>query len=145
MISVSITFASPDRSGSLLYDQDCGICVATAAWLADRASPDRLGLLALTQVGSDPRIQALVAGRDLTARVHFVRSDGTVLTGARAIVAAGRLIPRWRFVAVLYDHRLGHWLLEPLYDQVARNRGRIGRALHLPAACALPARSPGRS
>ena len=53
-----------------------------------------------------------------------------------------RLHPRWRFVAVLYDQPLGHWLLEPLYDQVATHRGRIGRALGLPAACALPPRSP---
>ncbi len=141
MISVSITFDPADRSGSLLYDQDCGICVATAAWLADRAAPDRLGLLALAQVASDPRIEALVTGRDLTSRVHFVRSDGTVLTGARAILAAGRLIPRWRFVAVLYDHPLGHRLLEPVYDEIAAHRGRIGRALGLPAACALPPRS----
>ena len=141
MISVSITFNPVDRSGSLLYDQDCGICVATAAWLADRGALDRLGLLALAQVAGDPRIEALVAGRDLTTRVHFVRSDGAVLTGARAILAAGRLIPRWRFVAVLYDHPLGHWLLEPLYDEIAGHRGRIGRALGLPAACALPART----
>jgi predicted DCC family thiol-disulfide oxidoreductase YuxK len=130
-----------DRSGSLLYDQDCGICVATAGWLADHAVPDRLGLLAVEQVGRDPRIEALVRGRNLMARVHFVRQDGIVLTGAQAILAAGRLVPGWRFVAMLYDHPLGHWLLEPLYDQVATHRSRIGRALGLPAACALPPRT----
>jgi len=49
-----------DRSGALLYDQDCGICVATAAWLGSRVAPGRLGLLALSQVESDPRIAAIV-------------------------------------------------------------------------------------
>ena len=130
-----------DRSGSLLYDEDCGICVATAAWLTDRVAPRRLGLLALGQVASDPRIEPLVRGRNLAATLHFVRSDGTVLTGARAVLAAGRLVARWRFLAVPFDNRVGHFLLEPLYRQVAAHRSRIGRALHLPAACALPPRS----
>lgn len=134
-----------DRSGSLLYDEDCGICVATAAWLTDRVAPRQLGLLALGQVGSDPRIEALVRSRNLAATLHFVRSDGTVLTGARAVLAAGRLVPRWRFLALPFDNRVGHTLLEPLYRQVAAQRSRIGRALHLPAACALPPRKVDRT
>ena len=130
-----------DGSGSLLYDEDCGICVATARWLADRVEPRRLGLLAIGQVDMDPRIAALVAGRPLAATIHFVRADDTVLTGARAVLAAGRLVPRWRLPAILFDQPLGHLLLEPLYRLVAANRGRIGRALGLPAACALPPRN----
>lgn len=133
--------SSLDRAGTLLYDEDCGICVATARWLADRVEPRRLGLLAIGQVGTDPRIAALVAGRPLAASVHFVRTDDTVLRGARAVLAAGRLVPRWRFLALPFDQPLGHLLLEPLYRLIAANRGRIGRALGLPAACALPPRS----
>ena len=129
-----------DRSGALLYDQDCGICVATAAWLGSRVAPGRLGLLALSQVESDPRIAAIVEGRALSATLHFVRSDGAVLTGAGAVLAAGRLLPRWRFIAIPFDNRIGHLLLEPLYREIAAHRRRIGRALGLPAACALPPR-----
>lgn len=129
------------RAGTLLYDEDCGICVATARWLADRVAPHRLGLLAIGQVETDPRIAALVASRPLTASVHFVRADDAVLKGARAVLAAGRLVPRWRFLALPFDQPLGHLLLEPLYRLVAANRGRIGRALGLPAACALPPRN----
>ncbi len=133
--------STTDRSGSLLYDEDCGICVATARWLAERVDARHLGLLAIGQVWTDPRIAALVAGRPLTASVHFVRGDDAVLTGARAVVAAGRLVPRWRLLAIPFDQPLGHLVLEPLYRLVAANRGRIGRALGLPAACALPPRS----
>jgi predicted DCC family thiol-disulfide oxidoreductase YuxK len=65
-----------------------------------------------------------------------------VLTGARAVLAAARLVPRWRWLAIAFDHRVGHVLLEPLYRQVAANRRRIGRALNLPVACPLPPRKP---
>ena len=142
MIVMSITFSPVDRSGVLLYDQDCGICVATAAWLADRVAPHLLGLLALSQVESDSRIEAIVGGRALSTTLHFVRSDDAVLTGACAVLAAGRLVPRWRFIAIAFDNRLGHLLLEPVYREIASHRRRIGRALGLPAACALPPRMP---
>lgn len=127
-----------DRSGHLLYDQDCGICLATAAWLAKRVGPRRLGLLAIGDAETDPRIASLVRGRPLAATLHFVRSDDVVLTGARAVLAAGRLVHRWRWLAAAFDHRVGHLLLEPVYRQVAANRRRIGRAFDLPVACPLP-------
>jgi predicted DCC family thiol-disulfide oxidoreductase YuxK len=129
-----------DRNGWLLYDQDCGICRATAAWLATRVSPKRLGLMSIAEAEADPRIGAVVRGRPLAATIHFVRSDDLVLTGARAVLAAGRLVPRWRLVAIALDHNLCHSLSEPLYRLVAANRRRIGRALGLPVACPLPAR-----
>jgi predicted DCC family thiol-disulfide oxidoreductase YuxK len=132
-----------DRSGTLLYDADCSICVATATWLAERVPPTRLGLLALQQVEVDPRVAAIVAGRELRERLHFVRSDGAVLTGARAALAAGRLVPRWRLLAILADQPMGHLLLEPLYRQIAAHRRRIGRLLGLPAECPLPMRPQG--
>ncbi len=72
-----------DRSGSLLYDADCGICVATAGWLETRVPPSHLGLLALGDVEDDPRVAALVRGRPLTETIHFVRSDDAILTGAQ--------------------------------------------------------------
>ena len=129
-----------DRSGTLLYDADCGLCVATATRLGELVARDRLGLLALQDVGSEPAIADIVAGRDLTDTLHFVRSDGTVLTGARAALAAGRLIPVMGWYAALLDQRVGHALLEPLYRQVAAHRRRIGGLLGLPESCPLPRR-----
>jgi len=131
-----------DRADTLLYDQDCGICTATAAWLARRVPADRLSLMGIGAVASDPELAARVAGRPLASSLHVVRADGTVLVGARAVLAAGRLVPRWRVLALAMDHRPGHLLLEPVYRQVARHRQGIGRLLGLPAACAMPPR-PG--
>lgn len=129
-----------DCSGTLLYDADCGICVATATWLAGVAPVSRLGLLPLQNVATDERLAAIVDGRDLAEQLHFVRSDGEVLTGARAALAAGRLIPVLGLYAALLDRPLGHRLLEPLYREVASHRRRIGRLLGLPAECPLPVR-----
>lgn len=129
-----------DRSGTLLYDADCGLCIATATWLAGRVPPTRLGLLPLQQAGTDARIAALVAGRDLGESLHFVAADGAVLTGAPAALAAGRLIPILGLYAALLDRPLGHQLLEPLYREIASHRRLIGRLLGLPTECALPTR-----
>lgn len=136
--------SAPDRSGTLLYDEDCGICVATAAWLAKRVSSSRLRLLALGGAAEDPTVAALVAGRPLATTIHFVRSDDTILTGARALLAAGRLLPRWRLLPILLDHRAGHLILEPIYRQIATHRRKIGHVLGTPAACPIPSTRPDR-
>lgn len=130
-----------DRSGTLLYDADCGLCIATATRLGQLVAPEKLGLLALQEVETEPAVAALVAGRDLAEQLHFVRSDGVVLTGARAALAAGRLIPVMGWYAALLDQPVGHALLEPLYRQVAAHRRRIGGLLGLPQECPLPRRA----
>jgi predicted DCC family thiol-disulfide oxidoreductase YuxK len=129
-----------DRSGYLLYDSDCGICLATAAWLGKRVVPSQLALLALSDADSEPRVGRLVRGRPLTTTIHFVRADDTIMTGARAVLAAVRLVPRWRFLAIALDNAVGHAFLEPLYRQIAAHRRRIGRLLGLPVSCPLPPR-----
>jgi predicted DCC family thiol-disulfide oxidoreductase YuxK len=129
-----------DRSGTLLFDADCGLCIATATRLAALVPPDRLGLLALQEVESDPGIAAFVEGRSLAEQLHFVRADGVVLTGAAAALATGRLIPVLGLYAVVLDNPLGRTLLEPLYRAIASHRRRIGRLLGLPEECPLPTR-----
>jgi predicted DCC family thiol-disulfide oxidoreductase YuxK len=132
-----------DRSGTLLYDADCGLCISTATRLGQLVPPERLGLLALQEVASEPELAAAVEGRDLAETLHFVRADGVVLTGARASLAAGRLIPVLGWYATLLDQPIGHALLEPLYRQVAAHRRRLGGLLGLPEECPLPRRARG--
>ena len=125
---------------ALLFDGDCGLCAATARWLDRRVAPDLLWILALDGAASDPRLDGALRGRDLAASLHVVRPDGSVATGAAAVLAVGRLVPAWGIAARVMDHRAGRAVLEPAYRIVARNRHRIGRALGLPSACAVPGR-----
>ena len=127
-----------DKRATLLYDAECGLCRATAAWLGYRIPPSGLRLMALTDAPSDPGLAGRVAGRDLQSTLHFVHTDGTVSTGARAALSAGRLVPRWRLLATAFDHRLGHFVLEPLYRMIASHRRQVSRLLRLPATCPIP-------
>jgi predicted DCC family thiol-disulfide oxidoreductase YuxK len=130
---------NPNSPGAtLLYDPDCGLCRATTAWLGRRVPDTALRLMALTDAVSDPGLADAVAGRDLKAMLHLVRADGTVVTGARAVLAAGRLVPRWRVLAAGLDHRLGHVVLDPAYRWVAGHRRLVSRLLRLPPSCPIP-------
>ena len=132
----------PSTPPTLIYDQDCGLCIATAAWLARRVPRSRLDVVAIGEVEAQPTLATTLHDLPLAAALHFVRPDGSIRTGARAVLGAGLLVPRWRFVARALDHRVGHRLLEPVYRRIAANRRRIGRLLRLPAVCPMPAR-PG--
>jgi predicted DCC family thiol-disulfide oxidoreductase YuxK len=139
-----MTDPAPREPTALIYDQDCGLCDATAAWLAHRTDPRRLRLVAIVDAPADPSLATDLDGRELTATLHLVRPDHTVLTGAGAVLAAARLVPRWRLIARVLDHPIGHAALEPLYRQIARHRRAIGRALRLEASCSVPS-SPRQS
>ena len=121
---------------TLLIDGDCGLCRASGDWLAAQVPADGLRVMELQQVGRDEALARAVGDRDLTAALHFVRGDGTVASGAAAVLGAGRLVRGIGSLAALYDHPAGHALWEPAYRLVARNRRRIGRALGIAAVCA---------
>ena len=123
---------------TLLYDADCALCQATAAWLGFRVTPDDLRLMGLDDVSDDPDLAGRLEGRNLRSMLHLVHPDGRVSTGARAVLSAGRLVPRWRWLARAFDHRLGHLVLEPVYRLIADHRRQMSRLLRLPATCPVP-------
>ena len=131
----------------MLYDGDCGICSRAALWVARRAPGTRFRVLPLqaVDVAAEPELAHRLAGCDLSATLHVITADGRVVTGAAAVLAAARAVPRWGTAARVADNRVGHTLLEPLYRKVAANRHRIGRALGMGGACAVsPDRAPLR-
>lgn len=130
---------------TLLYDADCGVCRATAAWLGHRVPATKLQLMPLSDAARDPTIGPQVRGRDLVSMLHLVTSNGRIRMGSRAVLSAGRLVPRWRLIARAFDHRLGHMVLGPMYQLVASHRRQVSRMLGLPASCLVPtpAERPG--
>ncbi len=131
-----------DRPTVVLFDGDCSLCAAGIDWLRARVAPGRVVAMPFTAASDDPRLSQLVDGRDLAGSLHAVLPDDRVVSGAAAVLAAGREVRGWRWLARLYDHRPGHALLEPAYRLVAANRGRIGRALGVERACAVPGAGP---
>jgi predicted DCC family thiol-disulfide oxidoreductase YuxK len=120
---------------TMLYDADCGLCTAAAAWLMRRAREGELQ--------ARPLQTATVQGvPDLTQTLHVLTPDGGVLTGSRAVLAAARTVPKWGAVAKLADNTPGHAILDPAYRWVARHRRGIGRALGIKQVCSVPETSP---
>jgi len=122
----------------VLFDPDCGLCVAGIGWLRERVRGDRVLALPFTAVDGDPRLSQLLAGRGLSSVIHAVLPDDRVRAGAAAVLAAGRAVPGWGILAGVYDNSVGHMLLGPVYRLVASNRTRIGRALGIGRRCATP-------
>jgi predicted DCC family thiol-disulfide oxidoreductase YuxK len=122
---------------TLLFDGDCGLCVATAGWLAARVPAADLRMLEVQRVDEAPDVAAAVRGRDLACALHLVGADGGVRVGAAAAIGAARLAPGWGTAARLYDHPLGHALWEPADRLVAGNRRRVGHRLGIADACRI--------
>jgi predicted DCC family thiol-disulfide oxidoreductase YuxK len=119
----------------MLYDADCGLCTAAAAWLMRRARPGELQ--------AKPLQTATLSGfPDLTKTLHVVTPDKRILTGSRAVLAAARTVPKWGAVARIADNKVGHAILEPAYRWVASHRRGIGRALGISQTCAVPETRP---
>lgn len=118
-------------AATMLYDADCGLCTAAAAWLMRRARAGELEAKPL-------QTATLPGAPDLTQTLHLVTGAGHVLTGARAVLAAARTVPRWGAAARLADNKAGHALLEPGYRWIARHRRGIGSALGIKQVCSVP-------
>jgi predicted DCC family thiol-disulfide oxidoreductase YuxK len=126
----------------VLYDRDCGICLASARLLRRWDRHGRLELLPLQDAGSSGRAELAAAARDrrLSAVLHVVDEErGTVRTGGDAAIAIGEVLPGGRIVRALAAIPPFRWAVGVGYGLVARNRHRIGRLLRLEGpACDLP-------
>jgi predicted DCC family thiol-disulfide oxidoreductase YuxK len=118
----------------LVYDGECGFCSRTAHWVAD-------GLPVGTRVEpwqSLPIADLGLSEHDVTTAAWWIDESGRRHRGSRAVaraLAAGR---GWRRVAgrLLLLPPLS-WLAVPVYELVARNRGRLPGAADL---CRVPQR-----
>ena len=123
---------------TMLFDADCGLCTHAAAWAVRRTGARGIRAIALQQVPEHAELATATGGRDLAASLHVVDAAGSVRTGAAAVLAVARQVPRWRHIAALADNGVGRALLEPAYRAVAANRTRVGRLLGVDQACAVP-------
>ncbi len=110
----------------LVYDGECGFCVAAAKWIDARWNgPVRPDAISAQELGADGLARLGLTIRD-AARVAWWVEDGHAEGGhlaiARALRAAGG---SWGFVGRVLLHPPARWVAWSLYGLVAANRGRL--------------------
>ena len=108
---------------TLVYDGDCGLCVACARWANVRgvtvASWQDLGLESLTALG--------LTISDVESAAWWVDGDGRLARGsfaiARALVAIGG---PWRMLGAVMLIPPASWVGRAIYPMVVRHRHRLG-------------------
>jgi predicted DCC family thiol-disulfide oxidoreductase YuxK len=125
----------------VLYDRDCGICVATVDRLRRWDRENRLELLPLQVAGTDARpiVRRVATGHPLHAELHVLDpSSGEVRSGGRAVLEIASRLPGGRVPAMLGRLPPAAWAIGVGYALVARNRHAISRALRLDTVCSVP-------
>jgi len=111
----------------LLYDADCRVCRFTARIVVRLDRSEELAVLPLQDPEADPLLASLPEGERL-ATWRLGRPDGSLTglgAGAPELLAAMRFTrPLGRVLALV---PVG--ARDAVYRLVARNRGRLGRAL----------------
>lgn len=135
---------SPTQPARLvvLYDRDCGFCLATVRWLRRRDRAGRLQLVALQDALSSAAGPwgSTVAGHDLRSALHVIETaSGRVLEGGPAMLAVLGTLPRWRMVARLAAARPLNPFVDQAYRAVAGHRSGLGRLVGAAGpACRVP-------
>jgi predicted DCC family thiol-disulfide oxidoreductase YuxK len=118
----------------LIYDGDCAMCRASALWLMRRAlggGARDVEILPCRSADRRARFPQVDEAACLAA-MQLVLPDGRVLSGADAVPELLRRIPRWRWLARLFELPGMAPLARRVYAWVARNRMRL--------SCRLPGR-----
>lgn len=100
---VSIKDGTCERGPSIYFDGSCALCSAEIDHYASREGACSLSFVDVSENDTD-------LGADLTSgqamvRFHIRRSDGSLVSGARAFVEVWDALPGWRWLARLAKFR----------------------------------------
>ena len=114
----------------LIYDGECSMCRASALWLLRRAEAGGARDLEILPCRSPIRRQRFPSITDEACMqaMQLVLPDGHVLAGADAVPEILLRIPRWRWVAKLFDLPRARPFACRVYRWIADNRMRISCA-----------------
>lgn len=126
----------------VMFDQDCGLCRATANRLRRWDRHDRLELLSLQAALRSERPAVAEAARThpVLDELHVLdEASGRIDAGGGAALAIAAAMPGGQFVRPLRRLPPVRWIVGAAYALVARNRHAIGRRLRLEGPdCDLP-------
>jgi len=126
---------------TVLYDRDCGVCIATVRQLRRWDRLGRLDVRPLQEAaGSDDALVADAGVRgSLEDALHVVdRSTGRVTVGGDAVLAIIGALPGGPAFAPFAGWPHVRWLADRAYRLIAANRYRVSRWLDLEKLCEAP-------
>jgi predicted DCC family thiol-disulfide oxidoreductase YuxK len=111
----------------LIYDGECAMCRASALWLMKRAllaSATEFEIMPCRSPARRARYPQ-VSDEACTTAMQLVLPDGRVLGGADAVPEILRRLPRWRWLATLFEVPGVRPLARRAYAWIATNRMRL--------------------
>ena len=117
----------------LLWDGDCTFCGNAVAWIRTHDLLERFALLPYQDCSSPTMTPELYEA--CRRAVHVIAYDGTILSGARAVLFVLVEIEQWAWPARLMSHRPLINLAEIGYRVVANNRDLFGRFMFRGSKC----------
>jgi predicted DCC family thiol-disulfide oxidoreductase YuxK len=116
---------------SVIFDGDCGVCMALKDWVVGRDTAGNLEFIAF-QTGNLEGVSPGLTPELASQALYFVGRDGRRFRGARAVFETMRRLPGlWGALGTVFSFPLLSFMAEPFYYLFARNRGRFSLWLGL--------------
>jgi predicted DCC family thiol-disulfide oxidoreductase YuxK len=112
---------SPD-SPLLLIDGDCAFCMRTAQWVRTRVRPSA----PLVPYQSVDLATFSTTAEECSQAVQWVENGRVVASGGRAVCRTLATAPQpWKSLATLMSAPGASWVVDRVYELVAKNRQRL--------------------
>jgi predicted DCC family thiol-disulfide oxidoreductase YuxK len=117
-----------DDQVTVCYDGACSLCRESVARVQDLYRGRRIRWVPYQELtGLDPALAQQLGSRDLGSALHVIEADGSIRSGAAAVLRIAEIVPRLRPFARLGRLPIVNRLVEPMYGLVARHRHRLSR------------------
>jgi predicted DCC family thiol-disulfide oxidoreductase YuxK len=115
---------------TVCYDRACGLCAESVSRVRRVYHGRQIRWIPYQDLSTtDPELTRRLGSRDLSSALHVVEADGSVRSGAAAILRIAEIVPRLRIFARLARLPVVNRLVEPMYGLIARHRHRLSRWL----------------
>ena len=126
----SIADKAFDKGPTIYFDGSCALCSIEIDHYASRVGGDKLGFIDVSR--NDARLGADLTSDTAMRRFHVRRSDGSLVSGARAFVEVWDTLPGWQWAArvarirgVLPVLEVGYRAFLPIRPFISKAVGRL--------------------
>ena len=123
-----------ENGPTIYFDGSCALCSIEINHYASRVGGDKLGFVDVSR--NDARLGADLTSDTAMRRFHVRRSDGSLVSGARAFVEIWDTLPGWQWAArvarirgVLPVLEVGYRAFLPIRPFISKAVGRLSARL----------------